>query len=76
MKRHNLTIADIGVWELHEAFAGQVLANLRALDSDSFSKEYMKLDKKIGQVRARVCVCVMFHERWHARGAHASTRMY
>ena len=27
---------DIDVFEFHEAFAGQVLANLNALDSDSF----------------------------------------
>ena len=26
---NNLTIADIDVWEIHEAFAGQVLANLK-----------------------------------------------
>ena len=24
LKKHGLTIADIGVWEIHEAFAGQV----------------------------------------------------
>ena len=57
LKRNNLTIADVGVWELHEAFAGQVLANLRALDSDSFAKEYMNLPGKVGQVRAhRLCL--------------------
>jgi len=33
---------DIDVWEIHEAFAGQVLANLNALDSDYFCKEHMK----------------------------------
>lgn len=27
---------DIDVFEIHEAFAGQVLANLKALDSDWF----------------------------------------
>jgi hypothetical protein len=58
LKRNNLTIADVGVWELHEAFAGQVLANLRALDSDSFAKEYMNLPGKVGQV---VPVCVPVH---------------
>jgi acetyl-CoA acyltransferase len=29
---------DIDVFEIHEAFAGQVLANLNAMDSDSFCK--------------------------------------
>src|SRR5690606_12201288 len=32
---------DIDVWELHEAFAGQVLAVLRALDSQDFADEYL-----------------------------------
>lgn len=39
LERNNLTHADICVWELHEAFAGQVLANLNALDSDVFAKK-------------------------------------
>lgn len=33
-----LKLSDIDVFELHEAFAGQVLANLRALTSDHFAK--------------------------------------
>lgn len=50
MTKNKLSLEDIGVYELHEAFAGQVLANLAALDSDAFAREYMKLDKKIGRV--------------------------
>ncbi len=38
LEKAGLTIADIDVFEIHEAFAGQVLANLRALDSDFFCK--------------------------------------
>ena len=38
LKKANLGIKDIDVWEIHEAFAGQVLANLNALDSDYFCK--------------------------------------
>ncbi len=34
----------------HEAFAGQVLANLRALDSDFFAREYLGLPSKFGAV--------------------------
>ncbi len=41
LERNGLTIADIDVFELHEAFAGQVLANLKAMDSEFFAKEYM-----------------------------------
>jgi acetyl-CoA acyltransferase len=36
LQRNNLKVADIGVWEIHEAFAGQVLANLNALESKDF----------------------------------------
>lgn len=38
LERNGLKLQDIDVFELHEAFAGQVLANLNALDSDSFCK--------------------------------------
>ena len=41
---------DIDVFEFHEAFAGQVLANLNALDSDSFAKESAGRDKAYGEI--------------------------
>ncbi|KAL3072513.1 hypothetical protein niasHS_017487 [Heterodera schachtii] len=43
-----LSIKDIDVFEIHEAFAGQVLANLKALDSDWFCQNYMKRKAKFG----------------------------
>merc|ERR1711973_1045540 len=43
-----LKLNDIDVWEVHEAFAGQILANLKALDSDSFCKNYIGLSGKFG----------------------------
>lgn len=45
-----LTLKDIDVFEVHEAFAGQVLANLKALDSDWFCKEYLKRSSKVGLI--------------------------
>ena len=36
LARNKLAARDVDVWEIHEAFAGQVLANLRALDSAAF----------------------------------------
>jgi len=39
LQRNKLTVADIGVWEIHEAFAGQVLANLNALESKEFCEQ-------------------------------------
>ncbi|CAE7315076.1 hypothetical protein FNF27_00156 [Cafeteria roenbergensis] len=50
MKRCGLGANEIGVWELHEAFAGQVLSNLRALESDSFAADKAKTGKKVGSV--------------------------
>ncbi len=56
MEKNGLTINDIDVYELHEAFAGQVLANLKALDSDFFSKNYMKRSSKV-----RFCELLLEH---------------
>jgi len=48
LQKAGKTYADIGVYEYHEAFAGQILANLKALDSDWYSQNIMKLKEKIG----------------------------
>ncbi|XP_065185117.1 trifunctional enzyme subunit beta, mitochondrial-like [Sycon ciliatum] len=50
LEKAGLKLSDISVFEYHEAFAGQILANLKALDSDYFCKEYMGLSGKVGQV--------------------------
>lgn len=46
----NLTLDDIDVFELHEAFAGQVLSVLAALDSTEFAKKSLGKDKKVGAI--------------------------
>lgn len=43
-----LNISDISVFEFHEAFAGQILSNLKALDSDWFAQNYMGRQGKVG----------------------------
>jgi acetyl-CoA acyltransferase len=50
LDKAGLTLNDIDVFEIHEAFAGQVLANLNAMDSDFFCKEHMKRNGKYGRV--------------------------
>lgn len=45
-----LTLNDIDVFELHEAFAGQVLSVLNALDSESFAKNSLSRDSKVGRI--------------------------
>lgn len=50
LEQAGLTLNDISVFEFHEAFAGQVLANLKALDSDYFAKNFMNRSGKFGTI--------------------------
>jgi acetyl-CoA acyltransferase len=52
LKRNNLTLDDVDVFEIHEAFAGQILANLNALDSDRFTKMAGLFSQKVGRIPA------------------------
>lgn len=45
-----LTLDDIDVYELHEAFAGQVLAVLAALDSDAFATNNLNRASPVGRI--------------------------
>jgi len=49
MQRNKMDINDVGVFEIHEAFAGQILSNLVAMDSDKFAEERLG-GKKVGAV--------------------------
>ena len=46
--RAGLTMKDIELMEMHEAFAAQVLSNLQALDSDAWAREKLGRDRKVG----------------------------
>jgi len=48
LEKAGLGVKDIDVWEIHEAFAGQILANLKAMDSDWFAQKYMNRQSKVG----------------------------
>jgi len=48
LKKAGLQLNDIDTWEIHEAFAGQICANLKALDSDWFCKNHIGLSGKVG----------------------------
>ena len=50
LSRHQLKLADVAVFELHEAFAGQVLANLKALASDTYCREQLGRKTAIGEI--------------------------
>ncbi len=49
-KRNNISFDDLDVVEFHEAFAGQILANLKALSDDQFAKDNLGRDKAVGDV--------------------------
>jgi len=45
-----LGLSDIDVFEFHEAFAGQILANLQCLASDAFAREKLGRAGRVGDV--------------------------
>jgi acetyl-CoA acyltransferase len=50
LKQAGVTWDQIDLIEMHEAFAAQVLATVRAIESKEWAKEKLGLDKAIGQV--------------------------
>lgn len=49
LARNNLDMSEVGVYEIHEAFAGQILSNLTAMDSQKFADEKFN-GKRVGKV--------------------------
>ncbi|WP_184841003.1 acetyl-CoA C-acetyltransferase [Allocatelliglobosispora scoriae] len=57
LARNGLTLADFDYFEIHEAFASQVLATLAAWESAEFCRERLGLDAPFGSIdRARLNV--------------------
>jgi acetyl-CoA C-acetyltransferase len=50
LKRHQLALNDIELWELNEAFAAQVLGCLAAWDDDEFCREALGLPGAAGMI--------------------------
>lgn len=50
LKRAGLTLQDFDFYEIHEAFASQVLSTLKAWEDDTFCKERLGLDKALGSI--------------------------
>jgi acetyl-CoA acyltransferase len=48
LDRAGVSMKDIELWEIHEAFAAQVLSNLQWLDSDRFAREELGRSAKVG----------------------------
>ncbi len=53
LKKAGLTLEQMDVIEFHEAFAGQILANIKALASDDFAKNKLGRDKAVGVVEMK-----------------------
>uniref|UniRef100_A0A2K5N8F2 Thiolase N-terminal domain-containing protein n=1 Tax=Cercocebus atys TaxID=9531 RepID=A0A2K5N8F2_CERAT len=50
MYQAGITMNDIDAFEFHEAVSGQILANVRAVDSDWFSQNYTSRKRKGGSL--------------------------
>lgn len=48
LKRNQLTLQDFDFYEIHEAFAGQVLCTLKAWESADYCKRILHLDQPLG----------------------------
>src|SRR3954453_5259469 len=57
LEREGLTLQDFDFYEIHEAFASQVLATLKAWEDPIFCKERLGLDVPLGEIdRSRLNV--------------------
>jgi acetyl-CoA C-acetyltransferase len=50
LQRNNLKLQDFDYYEIHEAFAGQVLCTLKAWESDSYCKKYLHVNQALGPI--------------------------
>ena len=50
LRRNNLKLEDIDVWEIHEAFAAQMVFNLKCLASKDFAQNRLGLDDAVGEI--------------------------
>ena len=49
LARRGLTLQSIDLWEIHEAFAAQVLCNIAALESEAFVREKARVAAPLGK---------------------------
>jgi acetyl-CoA C-acetyltransferase len=50
LERHGLTLQDFDYYEIHEAFASQVLCTLKAWEDPAYCKERLGLDAPLGSI--------------------------
>jgi acetyl-CoA C-acetyltransferase len=49
LARNSLTLDAIDLWEIHEAFAAQVLCNVAAIESEDFVRDKVRVDARLGR---------------------------
>lgn len=54
LDKAGLSLKDIQLVEINEAFAAQVIANLRILESDELTKQYLGRDKAVGTIAPEI----------------------
>ncbi len=52
MRKIGISFKEVGLFEINEAFAAQVIANLRIMESDSLSNKYLGISHKLGEIPA------------------------
>ena len=50
LRAHDMTLSDVPIWEINEAFAAQVLACLAAWQDDDFRRQALGLEGDFGQI--------------------------
>jgi acetyl-CoA acyltransferase len=50
LDRAGITMREIELWEIHEAFAAQVLSNFQWLDSDEFARKELGRSERVGLI--------------------------
>lgn len=50
LERNNISLQDFDYYEIHEAFAGQVLCTLKAWESAEYCRKILKRDEALGRI--------------------------
>ena len=50
LEQADLSLEDIDLIDIHEAFAAQVLSVIHSLESEDFARDYLGQDKPVGKV--------------------------
>lgn len=79
LERAGLSLADIDLVEMHEAFAAQVASNIQALESPAWAKEKLGRSAPVGKLdRERLNVCggsIAVGHPFGATGARLTTTL-